>query len=146
VPSIGSVGDCDNALAEAVNALYKSELIRGPGQGPWRTVDDVELATLAWSTGTTPRGCTVTWTTCRNAMKTANTSSIPLYPELRDCPAPSAERVLKIFASVSRHMLCDPAGRTLKVFEPALDRLQLQILGLLGIPTAAYTLAGQICP
>ena len=49
VPSIGSIGDSyDNALAEATNALYKSELIRGPGQGPWRGVDDVELATLGW--------------------------------------------------------------------------------------------------
>ena len=49
VPSIGSVGDSfDNALAEAVNGLYKDELIRGPGQGPWRTVEDVELATLGW--------------------------------------------------------------------------------------------------
>ena len=49
VPSIGSVGDSyDNALAEAVNALYKTELIRGPAQGPWRTIDDVELATLGW--------------------------------------------------------------------------------------------------
>jgi putative transposase len=49
VPSIGSVGDSyDNALAETVNGLYKSELIRGPDQGPWRTVDDVELATLGW--------------------------------------------------------------------------------------------------
>ena len=49
VGSIGSVGDSyDNALAESVNALYKSELIRGPDQGPWKTVDDVELATLGW--------------------------------------------------------------------------------------------------
>lgn len=49
VPSIGSVGDSyDNALAESVNSLLKTELIRGPGQGPWRTVDDVELATLGW--------------------------------------------------------------------------------------------------
>jgi len=48
-PSIGSVGDIfDNALAEATNGLYKAELIRGPDQGPWRTVDDVELATLGW--------------------------------------------------------------------------------------------------
>ncbi len=31
-----------------MNALYKTELIRGPGQGPWRTVEDVELATLSW--------------------------------------------------------------------------------------------------
>ena len=49
VPSIGSIGDSfDNALAEATNSLYKTELIRGPGQGPWKNVDDVELATLAW--------------------------------------------------------------------------------------------------
>src|SRR5688500_12833568 len=49
LPSIGSVGDSfDNALAEAINGLYKDELIRGPGQGPWRTVEDVELATLGW--------------------------------------------------------------------------------------------------
>ena len=37
-----------NALAETVNGLYKTELIRGPGQGPWKTVEDVELATLGW--------------------------------------------------------------------------------------------------
>jgi putative transposase len=50
VPSIGSVGDSyDNALAETVNGIYKTELIRGPAHpGPWHTVDDVELATLAW--------------------------------------------------------------------------------------------------
>ena len=34
-PSIGSIGDAfDNALAESVNALYKTELTRGPGRGP----------------------------------------------------------------------------------------------------------------
>lgn len=49
VPSIGSIGDSyDNALAETVNGLYKTELIRGPGKGPWKTIDDVELATLSW--------------------------------------------------------------------------------------------------
>lgn len=49
-PSIGTVGDSyDNALAETVNGLYKTELIRGPARpGPWRTVEDVELATLGW--------------------------------------------------------------------------------------------------
>ena len=40
-----SIG-ASNALAEATNSLYKSELIRL--QGPWRGVDDVELATLGW--------------------------------------------------------------------------------------------------
>ena len=49
VPSIGSVGDSyDNALAEAVNNLYKTELVYGPDQGPWKTVADLELATLGW--------------------------------------------------------------------------------------------------
>ena len=46
-PSIGSVADSyDNALAETINGLYKTELIRR--KGPWRDVDQVELATLAW--------------------------------------------------------------------------------------------------
>jgi transposase InsO family protein len=48
-PSIGSVGDSfDNALAEATNGLFKAECIYGPDQGPWRSVEDVELATLGW--------------------------------------------------------------------------------------------------
>ena len=46
-PSIGTIADSfDNALAETVNGLYKTELIRR--RAPWRTVDDVELATLGW--------------------------------------------------------------------------------------------------
>ena len=50
VPSIGTVGDSfDNALAETVNGYYKAELIRGPARtGPWKTVEEVELATLGW--------------------------------------------------------------------------------------------------
>ncbi len=47
VASVGSRGDSyDNALAETVNGLYKAELIHR--QGPWRTVDQVELATSEW--------------------------------------------------------------------------------------------------
>ena len=50
VPSIGTVGDSyDNALAETVNGLYKTELVYGPARGgPWKTVEDLELATLGW--------------------------------------------------------------------------------------------------
>jgi putative transposase len=45
--SIGSVGDSyDNALAESVIGLYKLECVRR--DGPFRTVDDLELATLNW--------------------------------------------------------------------------------------------------
>lgn len=47
VSSVGSVGDSyDNALAETINGLYKTEVIRN--RGPWRGVDDVEYATLEW--------------------------------------------------------------------------------------------------
>lgn len=46
-PSVGSSGDAyDNALAESVMALFKTEVIRR--QGPWRSLDAVEFATLAW--------------------------------------------------------------------------------------------------
>ena len=46
-PSVGSVGDSyDNALAETVIGLYKTELIRQ--QGPWRNLEAVEFATLDW--------------------------------------------------------------------------------------------------
>ena len=45
--SIGTVGDSyDNALAESLNGLYKTELVHW--QGPWRGADDLELATLSW--------------------------------------------------------------------------------------------------
>ena len=45
--SVGSVGDSyDNALAESVIGLFKTEVIRL--RGPWRNIDDVEFAVLAW--------------------------------------------------------------------------------------------------
>jgi putative transposase len=47
VASIGSVGDSyDNAMAESVIGLYKRECVRH--DGPFRTVDELELATLSW--------------------------------------------------------------------------------------------------
>ena len=46
-PSVGTVGDSyDNALAESVIGLYKTELIRN--RGPWRDLDQVEYATLEY--------------------------------------------------------------------------------------------------
>jgi transposase InsO family protein len=46
-PSVGSKGDSyDNALAESVIGLYKTEVIRR--SGPWRSLEDVEFATLEW--------------------------------------------------------------------------------------------------
>lgn len=45
--SVGSVGDSyDNALAETINGLFKTEVIRR--RGPWRTAEAVEFAVLEW--------------------------------------------------------------------------------------------------
>ena len=47
VTSVGRRGDSyDNALAETIFGLYKTELIRR--RGPWKGIDDVEYATLEW--------------------------------------------------------------------------------------------------
>jgi putative transposase len=47
VTSVGSRGDSyDNALAETIIGLYKTELVRQ--RGPWRAIDDLEYATLEW--------------------------------------------------------------------------------------------------
>jgi transposase InsO family protein len=47
ITSVGSRGDSyDNALAETMIGLYKTELIRH--RGPWKGIDDVEFATLEW--------------------------------------------------------------------------------------------------
>jgi putative transposase len=52
--SVGTVGDAyDNALAESVIGLFKTELIKH--RGPWRTAEQVELATLEY----------VDWFNCR---------------------------------------------------------------------------------
>ena len=53
-PSIGTVGDCyDNAMAESVMGIFKTELHRNPAAlaangGPWKGLDDLEIATCAW--------------------------------------------------------------------------------------------------
>jgi len=45
--SVGSRGDAhDNAMAESVIGLYKAEVIRH--EGPWKSLDEVEFATLEW--------------------------------------------------------------------------------------------------
>ena len=46
-PSVGSVGDSyDNALAESIIGLFKTEIIHR--RGPWRNLEAVEYATLEW--------------------------------------------------------------------------------------------------
>jgi transposase len=78
----------------------------------------------------------------RTAMRQADIDGIPLYPELRDCGAPSAERIFTVFADLARHQLRDRDGQLVQSFEPQLTELQEQVLGLLGIPATAYAPGG----
>ena len=74
----------------------------------------------------------------RTAMRDARTADIPIYPELRACEAPSAERIFAVFADLTRHELHHD-GRLVQTFEADLTPLQQQILDLLAIPATAYT-------
>ncbi len=64
--SVGTTGDSsDNALAESINGLYKSELIKP--RKPWKTLDEVETATAEWAE----------WCNHRRSTSTAATSRRP---------------------------------------------------------------------
>jgi transposase len=74
----------------------------------------------------------------RNGMRQAALDNIALYPEFRDCKAPSAERILEIFTAVARHHL-HRDGALVKTFQPELTSQQLQVLELLELSPSAYT-------
>ena len=74
----------------------------------------------------------------RNGMSRAALDNVALYPEFRDCKAPSAERILEIFAALTRHQL-HRDGTLVKTFQPELTTQQQQVLDLLGLPISAYT-------
>jgi hypothetical protein len=82
----------------------------------------------------------------RMAMKAAEIARIPVYPELRGCAAPSADRIFEIFAHVARHELRDSTGALVQIFEPEFTELQLKILDLLDVPVTAYTKITEPCP
>ena len=75
----------------------------------------------------------------RTSMSTQGLAGIPLYPELRNCPAPSAPRILEIFHDVQRHQLINQAnGEIVQTFPPQLTALQQQVLALLHVPASVY--------
>jgi len=76
----------------------------------------------------------------RTSMRAEALAGIPLYPELRNCPAPSAPRILEILSGVQRHHLVS-GDEVVQTFEPALTPLQLKVLDLLHVPATAYTSA-----
>lgn len=73
----------------------------------------------------------------RLAMARKHIDSLPLYPEERDCKAPSSQRIFELFSPLSRHHL-HRAGRLVKVFEPQLTKLQKRLLRLVGLPASAF--------
>ena len=76
----------------------------------------------------------------RTSITNEGLTGIPLYPELRNCPAPSADRILEIFTGIQRHHLLHD-DTIVQTFEPALTPLQQQVLDLLHVPTSVYTAA-----
>lgn len=73
----------------------------------------------------------------RNTMKTTNTPTIPIYPEDRNCTAPSAQRILEIFTPITRNHLTQN-GHHIQTFHPTLTPLQHQITKLLQLPNTTY--------
>ena len=63
---------------------------------------------------------------------------IRLYPEARQCSAPTAERVFEIFDHLQTHTLLKE-GRKIRTFQPHLTDLQKEVLELLGISPLTYT-------
>ena len=73
----------------------------------------------------------------RGSSKTSGRKSLPLYPESRDCPSPSAPRILEISSDAQRHHLVSD-GMIVKDFDPTLTSLQRDVLELLHVPVSVY--------
>ncbi len=73
----------------------------------------------------------------RRAMAAASIKSLPLYPEERDCRAPTTDRLLDLFHDLQRHRLFR-RQQLVQTFEPQLSDAQKNVLALLGVPSSAY--------
>ncbi len=70
-------------------------------------------------------------------MKTRKIKRLPLYPEERDCSAPTATRIFKLFGNLQRHLLCKK-GDVIQHFPPELSPLHKKILSLLDMHPAQF--------
>jgi transposase len=73
----------------------------------------------------------------RQAMQQQGVKKLALYPEERECEAPTAARVFEVFAPLQRHEL-SKGGKVAQVFLPEVTVLQKEILKFLGIPVTRY--------
>ena len=72
----------------------------------------------------------------RRAMDREKIQVLPIYPEERECRAPTTPRLLDFFSQVEWFRHVGKEGST--VFPVRLSTMQVQILGLLGVPRKAY--------
>jgi len=70
-------------------------------------------------------------------MRKAKIRSIPIYPEERECRAPTADKILGLFESFRRHRLFKGEHVT-ETFWDSLSQAQLMVLELLDIPASEY--------
>lgn len=75
----------------------------------------------------------------RQGMAREKIEHLPLYPEERECRAPSTERILDLFAPLQRHRLRN-SGILVQVFEPELSKLHQKILALMKLNVSAFRL------
>ncbi len=74
----------------------------------------------------------------RQKMKARGYHALPLYPEMRDCTAPTAERIFEVLEGLQRNRL--HAGKVeVQVFPPKLSKLQKDLVKLLGAALSAYS-------
>jgi transposase len=73
----------------------------------------------------------------RRAMAARGLRTIPLYPEERDCRAPTADKILHAFEPLRKYHL-RRNGRLVQTFADPLSDIQSTILDLLNIPTSTY--------
>lgn len=73
----------------------------------------------------------------RAGMDREGMKDIALYPEERRCRRPTAEQVMRLFASVARYAIERPSGRR-ETFPAELSDVQRQVLDLAGVPLSRY--------
>ena len=74
----------------------------------------------------------------RRQMKRHNIKLLKLYPELRDCRAPTTDGIFQALNGVRRHRLLDDSGRPLKTFHDELSPVAEECLRLLGVNLKPY--------
>ena len=75
--------------------------------------------------------------TLRRHMRNERIESLPLYPEMRACKAPTTDRLLALFAPVQHHRL-SRGGVPVQEFPPELDELQKTMIELAGLEPTLY--------